>query len=109
MKKIFFALISLSFLAFGAHAADMPTFQLSAKDGAFAPSRLIAPANQRFMIEIHNTGKSPIEFESPDLRKEKAISPGGSSFIVINPTSPGEYKFFDDFHLAKGKGVIVIK
>jgi len=109
MKKIFLFLISLGFLASIAHAADMPSLKLIAKDGVFTPARLNAPANTRFMVEIYNQGKTPIEFESPDLRKEKAIAPGGSSFVVINPTSPGEYKFFDDFHPTTGKGVIVIK
>jgi hypothetical protein len=42
------------------------------------------------------------------LRKEKVLAPGGDSFVVIAPLSPGEYKFFDDFH-QQAQGVIVAK
>ena len=59
-------------------------------------------------IEIHNLGKSAVEFESVQLRKEKVLAPGAESFVVIAPLSPGEYKFFDDFH-QQAQGVIVAK
>lgn len=109
MKKLLFTLLSLGLFASVAHAADMPTFHLNAKDGVFTPSRIVVPANKRFMIEIHNVGRTAIEFESVELRKEKALSPGGSSFVVINSLDAGEYKFFDDFHPNTGKGVVVAK
>jgi hypothetical protein len=102
------ALLGMATLSVSALAADMPTFRLEAKDGVFKPSQLIVPASKKLMLEIYNTGKTPIEFESTELRKEKAIAPNSDSFVVINPLSPGQYPFFDDFH-PKAKGVIVAK
>ena len=91
-----------------ASAADLQTFKLEMADGKLNPARIEVPAGQRIKIEIHNTGKSAIEFESLQLRKEKVLAPGADSFVVIAPLSPGEYKFFDDFHQS-AQGVIVAK
>lgn len=92
-----------------AHAVDLPTFPLEMKDGKMTPNRIEVPAGQRIKISLKNTGTSAAEFESVQLRKEKVLAPGGESFVVIAPLSPGEYKFFDDFHQATGQGVIVAK
>jgi hypothetical protein len=91
-----------------AHAADLPTFQLEMNDGKLNPARIEVPSGQRIKIEVHNVGKGAAEFESVELRKEKVLAPGASSFVVIAPLSPGEYKFFDDFH-QQAQGVIVAK
>ncbi|TDY38956.1 Cupredoxin-like domain-containing protein [Paraburkholderia rhizosphaerae] len=91
-----------------AHAADLPTFTLEMSDGKLNPPRIEVPAGQRIKIEVHNVGKGAAEFESVELRKEKVLAPGASSFVVIAPLSPGEYKFFDDFH-QQAQGVIVAK
>ena len=72
-------------------------------------ARLMVPAGKKFKIEVINSGKTPVEFESTQLRKEKVLAPGAESFVVINPLSPGEYKFFDEFHMATAQGVIVAK
>ena len=91
-----------------ARAADLPTFQLEMNDGKLNPARIEVPSGQRIKIEVHNVGKGAAEFESVELRKEKVLAPGASSFVVIAPLSPGEYKFFDDFH-QQAQGVIVAK
>ncbi|KAF1028340.1 MAG: hypothetical protein GAK40_00935 [Burkholderia plantarii] len=89
-------------------AADLPTFKLEMADGKLNPARIQVPAGQRIKIEIRNTGHGAVEFESVQLRKEKVLAPGADSFVVIAPLSPGEYKFFDDFH-QQAQGVIVAK
>lgn len=89
--------------------SDLLTFKLEMKDGKFIPPRIEVPAGQRIKIEVHNTGTSAAEFESVELRKEKVLAPGAQSFVVIAPLRPGEYKFFDDFHLNMPQGVIVAK
>jgi hypothetical protein len=91
-----------------AHAADLPTFKLEMNDGKLNPERIEVPAGQRIKIEVHNIGKGAAEFESIQLRKEKVLAPGADSFVVIAPLTPGEYKFFDDFHQT-AQGVIVAK
>lgn len=90
-------------------AADEVTVQLRAHDGRFDPAVLTVPAGKKIRIEISNTGKMPIEFESTDLRKEKVLAPGGSSVVVIVPQQPGRYRFFDDFNPKTGQGVLVVK
>ncbi|KVM62610.1 periplasmic lipoprotein involved in iron transport [Burkholderia ubonensis] len=95
-------------LAGAAQATDLPTFKLEMADGRLNPARIEVPAGQRFKIEIRNTGKGAAEFESVQLRKEKVLAPGADSFVVVAPLSPGEYKFFDDFH-QQAQGVIVAK
>lgn len=96
-------------LAGTALADDLPTFKLACNNGVFSPNPLQVPAGKKFKIEITNTGTEAIEFESKPLRKEKALNPGGSSFVVIFPLEPGSYSFFDDFHMQQAQGAIVAK
>ena len=67
-------------------------------DGRIEPLRLEVPADRRFKIVLRNDGQSPIEFESLELRKEKVVGPGVTTFLVIRRLDAGEYAFFDDFH-----------
>lgn len=108
--KIFWIslLCALGFSSY-AQAADLPTFRLEMQDGRYQPARLEVPAGQRIKIEIYNVGKTPAEFESIPLRKEKVLAPGAASFVVIAPLTAGEYRFFDDFHPNASQGVIVAR
>lgn len=88
-------------------AADLPVFTLVFKaDGGFEPSRLEVPAG-RFKLVLINASKEPVEFESLQLRKEKVLGPGVTSFVVLSISRPGEYPYFDDFH-QDAKGVLVV-
>jgi plastocyanin len=98
----------LAVAAVAAHADDAFTAKLEMADGKFTPARIEVPAGKRIRIEVSNTGKNAAEFESVQLRKEKVLAPGAASVVVIAPQSPGEYKFFDDFHQSS-QGVIVVK
>lgn len=108
MKKALLILCSMLFVT-AAAAEDLLTLKLQCNNGMFTPQTLQVPAGKKFKIEIFNTGTEAIEFESKQLRKEKALSPGASSFVVVYPLEPGEYKFFDDFHIQKGQGSIIAK
>lgn len=108
MKNRILVGLALATLSLVASADDMPTFRLELKDGKMSQTRIVVPANKRFKIEVVNRGKTPAEFESLPLRKEKVLAPGAESFVVIQSLSPGEYKFFDDFH-PSAQGVIVAK
>ncbi|MDQ2918198.1 MAG: cupredoxin domain-containing protein [Pseudomonadota bacterium] len=90
-------------------ADDVPLFKLVARDGAFTPSVIEVPADKRLRIEITNEGKTPIEFESRDLKQEKIIPPGGKATVTINAMKAGEYRFFDEFHEKTGQGKLVAK
>jgi plastocyanin len=103
-----FAAALIAPLAPFAAAEDLPTFRLEMADGKLNPARIEVPAGKRVKIEVRNTGKGAVEFESVQLRKEKVLAPGAESFVVIAPLDPGEYKFFDDFH-QQAQGLIVAK
>lgn len=90
-------------------ADEDPVFAIEFRDGAITPARVEVPANTRFKLELHNRGASPVEFESVELRKEKVLGPGVTSFIVIKRLAPGEYSFFDDFHLDMPPATLVAK
>ncbi|HEY0329610.1 MAG TPA: cupredoxin domain-containing protein [Rhodopseudomonas sp.] len=92
-----------------ARADDEPSFRIEFRDGKVTPSRLEVPANTRFKLDLHNLGQEPAEFESKELRKEKVLAPGTSSTLVIRTLDPGEYDFFDDFHLDAPPAVLVAK
>ena len=92
-----------------AHAQDDPTYRLEFRDGAITPSRLEVPANTRFRLELINQGKTPAEFESKELKKEKVLAAESESVLVIRTLDPGEYPFFDDFHPDAPPAVLVAK
>ncbi len=95
--------------SFSTLADDKVTLELKMKDGDMIPLVLNAPANKIIRIKVSNIGKGPVEFESTQLIKEKVLAPGASSVIVIAPKKPGTYIFFDDFHLNKPKGQLIVK
>lgn len=103
------SLVSLRGFARSAQAADTPTFSIEFHDGKVTPTRLEVPARQRFRIELNNTGVTPAEFESNELRVEKVLAPQSKSVLVIRTLDPGEYPFFDDFHPNAPKAVLVAK
>lgn len=111
MKKTAAFWLALSFLIGCAplSADEEPTFTLEFHDGKVSPLRVEAPANTRFKLELRNTGETPAEFESAELRKEKVLAPNSTSVLVFRTLDPGEYQFFDDFHPDAPKAVIVAK
>lgn len=89
--------------------ADDPVFRIVFEDGKMSPLRIEVPADTRFELELVNAGKTPAEFESMPLRKEKVIAPGVTTSMVIKGLDPGEYPFFDDFHPDAPPAVLVAK
>ncbi len=89
--------------------AELPSYELSLRDGLFTPAVLEVPAGQRFKIILKNIGQGPAEFESTPLRVEKVLSPGVTTFVVIHPLGPGHYPFFDEFNPQLPEGGILAK
>lgn len=101
---------SLLMLLFGVAMpafAGLPSYDLELKDGTLNPTILEVKAGERFRLNLHNTGQSPVEFESPRLRQEKVLAPGANTFVVIPPLNEDEYLFFDHFHLPDAQGKII--
>jgi hypothetical protein len=96
-------------IAAPAMAADMQTITLSVKDQSFVPQNLSVPAGQKVKLVITNQDKSPVEFESYELSREKVIPAEGQATLFIGPLDAGTYKFFDDFHREKTMGTITVK
>jgi hypothetical protein len=90
-------------------AEEEQIFQIEFKDGTVVPQRLEVPANRPFRLQLINSGDTPAEFESNELRKEKVLAPKSSAILVFRTLDPGEYAFFDDFHPDAPKAVLVAK
>lgn len=103
------ALLLVALLPRPAAASDMPSYDLTLDNGKLIPEVLEVKAGEKFVIQLHNAGNTPAEFESNSLRKEKVLAPGVKSFVVIHPLRAGSYDFFDDFHLPDARGKVVAK
>lgn len=104
-------LIALTMLAASvpSFAGDLPTFSLVIRGGRFIPEAVEVPANTKFRLLIKNEGPGAEEFESIELRKEKVLAPGASSFLIFQPMKPGTYKFFGEFHPETAQGRFIAK
>ncbi|MGV8888105.1 MAG: cupredoxin domain-containing protein [Pseudomonas sp.] len=110
MKRLHIAWLMLAGAAVPLTAyAELPSYELSLRDGHFSPTLLEVPAGQRFKIILKNIGQGPAEFESTPLRVEKVLSPGVTTFVVIHPLRPGHYPFFDEFNPQLPEGGILAK
>ena len=75
----------------------------------FVPDHLTVPANVKFRVMVKNNDDTADEFESVDLNREKLVPPGQTITVFLGPLSPGQYKFFGDFHQDTAQGVMVAK
>ncbi len=93
-----------------AQAAPAPvTFPIVIRGGHIVPAQLEVPAGVKIKLTIRNDGPGACEFENLDLRVEKVLAPGASSFVVIHPLRPGRYRFVDEFHPSTAVLLLVAK
>lgn len=90
-------------------SSDLPTYHVTAKDGRLSPPSIEVPAGRRIKLTLKNEGPGPIEFENLDMRVEKVLAPGASSFVVVPSLKPGSYKFVDEFHPDTGVMTLIAK
>ena len=90
-----------------AQADDLPV--LVFKQHRFVPDRIEVPAGAKFQLKVQNTDDTADEFESLDLNREKLVAPGQTITVFLGPLSPGDYKFFGDFHQDTAQGVMTAK
>ncbi len=81
---------------------------VTAQGGRFTPQQLQVSANRPFKVRVVSAEKTPIEFESFELRRERVVRPGETITVNMPPLGPGTYKFFDDFHRDTPQGAIVV-
>jgi Cupredoxin-like domain len=101
---------ALALLPQASNCADADTvFAIKAEGGRFTPPQLEVVPNQPFKVRVTSAEKTPIEFESFELRRERVVKPGETITVNMPALSPGTYKFFDDFHRDTPEGAIVVK
>ena len=83
--------------------------RVSCMFSGFALALTLTGCGKPVVLRIKNLDASPMEFESKSLRVEKVLSGNGEAVINLRPQKPGRYEFFDDFHAATTKGVVVVK
>lgn len=94
-------------VAFGSAQAAEPEVTLVIKDHRFTPAEVKVPAGQKVKLVIDNQDKSPEEFESKSLKREKVVPGGSKATLFIGPLKPGRYEFFGEYHEATAKGVVI--
>ncbi|MBI1891445.1 MAG: cupredoxin domain-containing protein [Burkholderiales bacterium] len=108
-RWIWLAMATAIQLSGNAMGEELPVFQVHAKDGRLQPARLEVPAGKKIKLAIRNDGPGPLEFENLDLRVEKVLASGASSFVVIHSLKPGSYRFIDEFHPATSEMWLIAK
>ena len=110
MKFIrFFSVLALSVFAFSQNAQAVEEFTLRIKDHKFIPDSVEIPAGEKVKLIVMNEDKTPEEFESYELNREKIIRGGGKGVVFIGPLKPGEYPFFGEFNMDSAQGKVIAK
>jgi len=105
MKKLTYIFLLLPIYAY---AADTD-INIVLQDHRFQPSEINIPAGKKIKLLIENKDKTPEEFESHSLNREKIMAGNSVTKIYIGPLEPGRYPFFGEFNEATAQGVIVAK
>lgn len=90
-------------------ADEVAKFEIVARDGRLSPEKLEVPAGVKLRITLRNEGKTPVEFESQELRIEKIVAGDSASAVTIQPLKPGTYQMIDEFRAETGKIQIIAK
>jgi high-affinity iron transporter len=90
-------------------ARAQDAINLEFRQHRFVPNRIEVPANVKFRLLVKNNDDTADEFESVDLNREKLVAPGQTITVFLGPLSPGEYRFFGDFHQDTAQGIMIAK
>ncbi|MBU2097418.1 MAG: cupredoxin domain-containing protein [Gammaproteobacteria bacterium] len=85
----------------------IPTIDLRIRNHLFIPAQLTVPANTRFRLRVINEDKTPEEFESAALNREKVIMGESEGVIFLGPLPVGEYSFFGEFNPRTAQGRLI--
>jgi hypothetical protein len=109
VRTVAAAAVVVALLAGGAPARADEVLTVTFHNHRFEPNHIQAPANVKFQLLVKNTDDTADEFESVDLNREKLVAPGQTITVFLGPLSPGDYKFFGDFHQDTAQGVLTAK
>lgn len=107
MRQKIFSVLALSVLTTLVIAEEVPTFEIAIQEHKFQPAEITVPADKKVKLLVSNKDKTPEEFESYELNREKIIPGGKQAVIYIGPLKPGKYPFFGEFHEATAQGVVI--
>lgn len=103
------SIMSLSLIAISGAAHATEEFSITIKDHKFIPETVEIPVGQKVKLIIDNQDKTPEEFESYELNREKIIGGGKKGIVFVGPLDAGTYPFFGEFNMDTAKGQIVAK
>lgn len=109
VRPLVIAILLAGLMAGGSPARAEDALSLEFRQHRFVPNRIEVPANVKFRLLVKNNDDTADEFESVALNREKLVAPGQTITVFLGPLSPGEYKFFGDFHQDTAQGVMVAK
>ncbi len=75
----------------------------------FVPEHITIKSGEKIKLVIFNRDKTPEEFESYKLNREKVIMGGRKANIFIGPLVAGEYPFFGEFNQKTALGKIIVE
>jgi len=75
----------------------------------FVPDQITIKSGEKIKLVIFNRDKTPEEFESYELNREKVIMGGRKANIFIGPLATGEYPFFGEFNQKTALGKIIVE
>jgi len=88
--------------------SDIKEVHLTIKDHLFFPATVSVPANEKIKLIIDNQDKTPEEFDSFDLNREKVIFGYSRAVIYIGPLKQGIYSFFGEYAPQTAQGKIIV-
>lgn len=100
-------LLAAGLFALSTAAMAESSYTLTIKDHRFDPAELTVPAGEKIQLKVVNQDRTPEEFESKDLHREKVIPGGGQITLTIGPLKPGKYEYFGEFNPTTARGFIV--
>lgn len=108
-KTLYFFILSVAAFMASSSLAKTPKIVLEIRDHLFFPSEVVIPKNTKVKLLIINKDKTPEEFESYELNREKVIPGNSKATVFIGPLKPGEYPFFGEFHPKTAQGKVVVQ
>jgi hypothetical protein len=104
MKKLVLALALIPAVAMASEPLEVG---LTIKDHRFTPAEIKVPAGRKIKLVVSNQDRTPEEFESSQLNREKVISGNSQASVYVGPLSPGKYPFWGEFNMDSARGVLV--
>src|SRR2546430_15098522 len=93
--------------ATAARAAEPKEIPITIENNRFSPEEIKVKAGEPFVLVVTNKDKAPEEFDSKDLRIEKAVPAGKTRKIRVRALKPGTYPFVGEHHGKTAKGRIL--